>query len=142
MPPSVSLFLVHREASSQLELKAIKRTFQTKFDEEAILVEDFADFPSSEEEPQASDPSETQATVWTSEPSTTSFAVQIVPDGAYPRPPYSPQTDPSLLALHVDGTFLRPTSALRIFLSHHCVGGLAVDKPSKFFLRSLERGVD
>ena len=82
VPPSVSLFLVHREASSQLELKAIKRTFQTKVDEEAILVEDFADSSSSEEEPQASCPSETQATVWTSEPSTTSFAVQIVPDGA------------------------------------------------------------
>ena len=82
VPPSVSLFLVHREASSQLELKAIKRTFQTKVDEEATLVEDFADSSSSEEEPQASYPSETQATVWTSEPSTTSFAVQIVPDGA------------------------------------------------------------
>ena len=46
VPPSVSLFLVHREASSQLELKAIKRTFQTKVDEEAILVEDFADISS------------------------------------------------------------------------------------------------
>ena len=82
VPPSVSLFLVHREASSQLELKAIKRTFQTKVDEEAILVEDFADISSSEEEPPAPCPSETEAAVWTSEPSTTSFAVQIVPDGA------------------------------------------------------------
>ena len=82
MPPSVSLFLVHREASSQLELKAIKRTFQTKVDEEAILVEDFADISSSEEEPPASCLSDIQAAGWTSEPSTTSFAVQIVPDGA------------------------------------------------------------
>ena len=82
VPPSVSLFLVHREASSQLELKAIKRTFQTKIDEEAVLVEDFAETSSSEEEPPAFRFSDTQAADSISETSSSSFAVQIVPDGA------------------------------------------------------------
>ncbi len=82
VPPSVSLFLVHREACSQLELNAFKRTFQTKIDEEAVLVADFADLSSSEEEPPAFCLSDTQAADSTSEPSSTSFAVQIVPDGA------------------------------------------------------------
>ena len=75
VPPSVSLFLVHREASSQLELKAIKRTFQTKIDEEAVLVEDFAETSSSEEEPPAFRFSDTQAADSISETSSTSFAV-------------------------------------------------------------------
>ena len=73
---------MHREASSQLELKAIKRTFQTKIDEEAVLVEDFAETSSSEEEPPAFRFSDTQAADSTSETSSISFAVQIVPDGA------------------------------------------------------------
>ena len=56
VPPSVSLFLVHREATSQQEFTALKQTFQSKIDEEAILVEDFAE--------------------------ETLLAVQIVPSGA------------------------------------------------------------
>ena len=82
VPPSVSLFLVHREATSQLEFTAFKQTFQTKIDEEAILVEDFAETSSSEEEPQVPPPSDAHETDLMFSNSSTFFAVQIVPCGA------------------------------------------------------------
>ena len=82
VPPSASLFLVHREATSQLEFTAFKQTFQTKIDEEAILVEDFAETSSSEEEPQVPLPSDAHEADRTLSNSSTFFAVQIVPCGA------------------------------------------------------------
>ena len=82
VPPSASLFLVHREATSQLEFTAFKQTFQTKIDEEAILVEDFAETSSSEEEPQVPLPSDAHEADSTLSNSSTFFAVQIVPCGA------------------------------------------------------------
>ena len=82
VPPSVSLFLVHREATSQLEFTALKQTFQSKVDEEAILVEDFAETTRSDEESQAPPPWEAlEADLNLSNPSTF-LAVQIVPCGA------------------------------------------------------------
>ena len=82
VPPSVSLFLVHREATSQLEFTALKQTFQTKIDEEAILVEDFAETTSSEEESPSPPPSDAHEADLMLSNSSNFIAVQIVPCGA------------------------------------------------------------
>ena len=82
VPPSVSLFLVHREAASQLEFTALKKTFQSKVDEEAILVEDFAEATSSDEGLPTPPPSEDLAADSDLSITSTFLAVQIVPCGA------------------------------------------------------------
>ena len=82
VPPSVSLFLVHREATSQQEFTALKQTFQSKMDEEAMLVEDFAESTSSDEETPAPPLSESVDIDSNDSKPSTFLAVQIVPSGA------------------------------------------------------------